>query len=167
MDKNKKIIIAMSVALVISLFFNLSQNRFYISVQNSDYSYKMDRWTGKIWMLDFDQEIILNEYTYDNHSDELSPKDNAIERVRNARTLSDRGTNEDVLRNEVSVLEGELFINGWKTEKINDQTFLVWYEIIHNGEVKPIHFEYIEPISLVRRVRDDEALSEKYEAYIN
>lgn len=158
----------MSVALGISLIFNFSQNRYYISTQNSDYSYKLDRWTGKIWMLDFDQEIILNEYTPDNHSDELSPKDNAIDRVRNARTLSNGGrSNEDILRNEVSELEGELIINGWKTEKINDQTFLVWYEISHNGEVKSIHFEYIEPISLVRRVSDDEVLSEIYEAYID
>ena len=61
MDKSKKIIIALSLALAISLFFNFSQNRYYISTQNSDFSYKVDRWTGKVWVLYFNEKLEVEE----------------------------------------------------------------------------------------------------------
>ncbi|MDZ7693719.1 MAG: hypothetical protein U5K69_21805 [Balneolaceae bacterium] len=172
MSKSKLLIWILGfLTVIISSFFYFSSNRFYISVQEEGISYKIDRWTGKTWLLNNDSQIEVNNTSDSDESSEakVSTTESAIERVKSATTLDDNYPyldNDFNVKNEIEKLDGEIRINGWKAEKIDDQIFLVWYEVIHNRDKKTVGFEYNSASDIIRHINDDQILEEKYKKYL-
>jgi hypothetical protein len=172
MSKSKSLIWILGfLTIVLSIFFYFRSNRYYISIQEKGISYKIDKWTGKTWLLKGTRQIQIDDMSNSKKPSEEKKltTENVIEKVKSAKTL-DEGypalDNDFTIRNQIEKLKGEIRVNGWKAEKIDDQIFLVWYEVIHNRDKKTVGFEYNSANNIIRHIDDDQILEEKYKKYL-
>lgn len=155
------------ITLLITSYFYFLSNRFSISKERGGYSYKIDRWTGQTWVLYGDQQIKLEEI---DNTDKNSSNSNAtsidstsaIVQVKNAHTLDSFFNNADYIKSGLEDLKGNLKINGWTANKIDDQIYLVSYEFKHKGSMKGYYFEFNTNADVIRNVSNDYDLQQKY-----
>lgn len=76
--------------------------------------------------------------------------------------MEENARTEDVIQAWLKRSKGVLKIEGWKTTKIDDQTYLVGYYITNNSENRVFFFEVNLVANLVRKISKDPVLEETY-----
>jgi len=162
------IIIVSSITLLGVAYLYFSSNRYYISNSGDDQSYKIDRWTGKTWLLINGRQINID----DPEEDEVkTDSETAINLAKSSYDLPNTDVlynmdNDYAIRSLLGGLKGDLNIIGWSSRKITEQTYLVRYQYQHNGKVNSFNFDINLSESIVRYVNNDPYLLNKYQQYI-
>lgn len=159
---NKKVLVWILgfLTLIICSFYYFQSNRFVISNEKGNSSYKIDQWTGDTWRIFGDYASKVETESDEDETD--SAEEIAIRQVRWGKNIDDYENNHDLIVSRIEVLEGELLIQGWDAEEVNDQTYLVSFKYEHQESPNAYYFEYNSKIDIVRFVNDDHDLMFKY-----
>ena len=157
-------ILIIAITFILSLYLYLNNNRFYIISTGQLTAHKIDRKTGKVWFIMGENQTLLKE-----NEETKSPKDKAIELTKKSLDYDNYQTVENEIHDIMQKQTGNIKINGWSAQKIDQQTFLVNYYYIENdsGIVHGWWFEVNVPEELVRFVNDDSELQKKYSISFN
>jgi hypothetical protein len=158
-------------ALVATLFcIFLFGNRYELVRKPGDEEamYKIDRRTGRMWLVGENQTEDVNGVIPPSKSSPLSPEDEAIALVRSdlfiLPSAVSPSTTENSIRDALGHKKGTLRIHGWRARKIDDQTYLVGYVYDEgpNSQVNGWLFEVNRTANIVRNVVGDPDLEKKY-----
>jgi type II secretory pathway component PulJ len=95
---------------------------------------------------------------------EPAPEQVAVRLAKTASTLSQFKyiNNERHLNEWLQTQKGDIRVDGWSAKKVDDQTYLVTYALVRDGKSEGVRFEVNLAAQLVRNVKGDPALEEKY-----
>jgi hypothetical protein len=167
---------ALVVAAVWAYSAYLENSRFIITNAGGGAVYKTDRKTGKTTVLHGAKELevqphrLLSEEeqrqqaAIDRFLDEPPPEQVAVQLAKTASTLSQFKyiNNERHLNEWLNTQKGDIRISGWSAKKVDDQTYLVTYALVRDGKSEGVRFEVNLAAQLVRNVKGDPALEQKY-----
>jgi hypothetical protein len=156
----------------------LENNRFIITNAGGGAVYKTDRKTGKTTVLHGAKEFEAQPHRFlseeeqrqqaaiDRFLDEPPPEQVAVQLAKTASTLSQFKyiNNERHLNEWLNKQKGDIRVGGWSAKKVDDQTYLVTYALVRDGKSEGVRFEVNLAAQLVRNVKGDPALEEKYSA---
>jgi len=158
-----------SVTLLGLAYLYLSSGRYYISNSDNGKSYKIDRWTGTTWLLLDNRQVKVEDTNKKLRTSDSLKAINLVKSSSNllSTNMSYHLDNNDAISSNLNILKGELNIKGWSSKKFSNQTYLVRYVYFHNGIEKSYNFDVNLNESIVRYVKDDPILLDKYSKYVN
>ena len=160
---NKTIVWTVTIIVtgsLIGLYLYLQNSRFYIQSTAKGFAYKIDRKTGKTWVIDGGMEYPV--VSMGETSKALAPEEEAIVLAKLSRVLDEYSSAESVITDWLRKKKGNLRVIGWKARKITDQTYLVSYTFEQESGVRGYFFEVNLVAEIVRFVSEDPELSKKY-----
>lgn len=172
MGKRKWILFASAAfLLVVALTFLTASRRYNLQV-SGDALYKIDRLTGKTWLVRGIYEHLVA--TRDPTSDEagqVRQESKALALAKTGKSFSELFDDQagPALSNKraaeifFEVQEGDIEIPGWQATMVGDGVFLVSATIIREGEESGFYFEVHLNVELVRLINGDTGLAEKYD----
>ena len=164
------IVITLSL-LVIIIFVIYSQNtRYYIQTASEGVAYKIDRKTGKTWMIMGNTHALVggkdNEGEYQKVKG--NEKETAINKVKSSyvfvlgSAFGLEGNTEQQIHLYLREIPTDVKIIGWSAEQYDEQTFLVKYTYSIHGVYSEYPFEYNSRTDIVRYIRGNTELEKKY-----
>ncbi len=155
-----------AVAAVWAYSAYLENNRFIITNAGGGAVYKTDRKTGKTTVLHGAKEFEVQppEDAVMAFLNAPSPEETAIKLAQDATTLHKFKINRYFLSEWLKEQKGDIRVGGWSAKKVDDQTYLVTYALVRDGKSEGVRFEVNLTAQLVRNVKGDPALEEKYSA---
>jgi len=164
MYKNLILTLTFIGLLTACLFVYLRGDRYSLVAQAGEGGkvYKIDRHTGRVWLIDYGFSIEINEQA--DRKASTTPEEEAITL---AKVYSPPGTSSstaDTIHNWLEAKKGTLRIYGWKARKVDDQTYLVGYTFDEGPgtNVGGWVFEVNLEAGFVRSVKGDQELEKKY-----
>jgi len=164
----------------------LDSNRFIITNAGGGAVYKTDKKTGKTTILYQGKELEVQQYVFVQPTPTPTPRqetaeetvarweqeflNEAVALAKEARTMApDKSpvytqTNEQFLNDWLKRQKGDIRVGGWSAKKVDDQTYLVTYALVRDGKGEGVRFEVNLAAQLVRNVKGDPALEQKYSA---
>lgn len=159
----------------------IKANRYAVTGIGNGAFYKTDKQTGRTTVLYQGNELELAQYasalatpTPQQETEEERVAKEQKEKAdlttalaKEARTMdpSELYTNEQFTTNWLSQQKGGIRYSGWDAEPVGDQTYLVTYSVVRDGKGEGVRFEVNLAAGLVRNVRGDPVLEEKYSGY--
>jgi hypothetical protein len=158
-------------------------NRFIVTNAGDGAVYKTDKKTGKTTILYQGRELDVQQYVFVQPTPVPTPKqetaeertrreeaersDLAVVLAKQAKTMSANlgymtPSNEDFLANWLRQQKGDIRIGGWSAKKVDDQTYLVTFAVVRDGKSEGVRFEVNLAAKLVRNIKGDSVLEEKY-----
>ena len=160
---NKTFVWAIALVLFAGLigFYIYSQNtRYYLQSAGKGIAYKIDRKTGKTWLIAGGREILVESSS--SKINRQSPEEKAIELAKNSYALGGDLTADAQIKSWLQDQKGTLKVYGWKTRKIDEQTYLVSYTFDKGKGRIGYFFEVNLMADIVRRVSGNANLEKKY-----
>jgi hypothetical protein len=164
-------VLIIAIAGLIGFYIHSQNTRYYIQSSGSGLVYKIDRKTGRTWVIKGKREFSVKSSEIENSGTStesewemvkiLSPEDSAI-LLAKAPYVAGFSQKESQIRDWLKRKRGELQIIGWKAEKIDDQTYLVSYTFDDGSGERGYFFEVNLFARIVRDVLGDPALEKKY-----
>jgi hypothetical protein len=142
----------------------LDSNRFIVTNAGGGAVYKTDKRTGKTTVLRGAKEFAVQppEDAVMAFLNAPSPEETAIKLAQDATTLHKYKINRYFLAEWLKEQKGDIRVGGWSAKKVDDQTYLVTYALVRDGKGEGVRFEVNLAAQLVRNVKGDPALEEKY-----
>lgn len=172
--------------LVLFAYFFAQNARYYMQAAGPGLAYKIDRKTGRVWLLRPAGQMEIHEtqksklpsqpklkwadiaksksYTDAFPEGHLKVKKAfSIELAKNSRVLDEQTETEQKIRYDLERTKGIIDkIIGWHAEAIDDQTYLVSFAYESEGEKLGYFFEANLSHNIVRLVAGDPSLEKKY-----
>ncbi len=147
-------VVVILVAGFLVAFYIYSQNtRYYIESSIGTPPYKIDRKTGRIWVLYGERQQLVEGS--DSPTKRRSPEDQALQLVK-------KSYGETPYKLTLQMMKGELRIIGWRVRRIDDQVYLVSYTFDDGSGSRGWFWEVNLIGDIVRNVNEDPELKEKY-----
>ncbi len=145
----------------------LKSNRYVITNAGGGTIYKTDQQTGKTTVLYEGKELEVQQYVFVQPTPTpeptpQTPESTAIALAQSAITLDSVKINSYFLSEWLKQQKGEIRFDGWGAKQVDDQTFLVTYTVVRDGKREGVRFEVNLAAQLVRNVKGDPALEQKY-----
>lgn len=163
---NKTVILMVVIvvtALLIGLYIYSENTRYYIQSTGQGEAYKIDRKTGKTWLVVRDSEFLVEGS--DLTTKFKSPEQRAIELVKNSDALRISffgGTVDSQIKDWLEIKKGTLKIFGWEAKKFNNQKYLVSYTFDEGSGRVGFFFEVNLVAEIVREISGDPELEKEY-----
>jgi len=165
MEKLKAVTILGSVLILVSggliaFYINSQNSRFFIVMSsNKPFAYKIDRKTGKTWMIIHKTatEVEIEETSW------KTPEEEAINLAKKSYALGKEiKMAENVVKEWMRQKKGYLRIVGWTARKIDEQVYLVFYSYDQGSGERNYVFEVNLVEKIVRNVLTDPELEQIY-----
>ena len=162
------LIITVSATMLVGVYIYSKNTRYYIQtaspVQGTIVAYKIDRKTGQTWqIIDGKEKLIKNLSNLKSQQNIFETQDLQQRTIEVVKNYSDgTGTMDSHIRKLMEEIKGDLKIFGWKSYKIDDQTYLVSYTFDEGSGEVGYFFEINLVGEVVRSINKDDVLSEKY-----
>lgn len=156
-----------SVTVLIGFYLYLDNSRYYMTVTGSRV-YKLDRKTGKMWLVVGNKEVPISPPVVQNKEknlEELRQKleIDVIQFVKYQETLSYLYTNEEYIKNYLRKKKGHLSVKGWEAKaNFEEKTVFVSFLWEDDSGRRGYFFEFDIELQIVRLINDDLALEKKY-----
>jgi hypothetical protein len=152
------IILIVAITAIVGFYIYSENTRYYMQPTGEGIVYKIDRKTGKTWIILGPEERLIES---PNMSPE-SPEYKAIRLVKDSHVLERNERTEGAIKDVMERKKGNLQITGWEGKKINDQIYLVSYTYDAGYGAVGWFFEVNLVSDIVRMVIGDIELEEKY-----
>ena len=163
MNKSLLIIVFIVSIAVIIIFHIYTQNtRYYIQTTSFGRAYKIDRKTGKTWLILGGKESLIE--SQGSSKNIISPEQNIIPPEEKAIELAREEVGEYYIKNHMEEMKGDIKIIGWKAREIENGIYLASYTYIKkNSDYESgIFLEVQLDHKIVRYITGDPELEEKY-----
>jgi hypothetical protein len=142
-----------------AFWIHLQTTRYHILPSQKGLMYKIDRKTGKIWVISGSTEHPVSE-----EGKKLSPKEKAISLVKKSYGVIGQpsASTETNIRWSMQKIKGDLNIIGWRARKVSDGSYFVSYTYDKGEGEDGYFFEVNLPSKVVRNVVGDTVLELKY-----
>ena len=163
------LIITVAATVLVGVFIYSENTRYYIQTASLGEgviaAYKIDRKTGQTWQIIDGKEKIIKNLSNPKSQQNIFETQNLQQKtIEMAKNYSDgTGTMDSHIRKVMEKIKGNLKIFGWKSHKIDDQTYLVSYTFEEESSGEVGYFFEINLVGeVVRNINKDDILSEKY-----
>ncbi len=162
------IIVFICLALISAIYIYSEKQRYYLVNTDKGPIYKIDKQTGQTWKIVGNKETrILGE---SDRGKSKATDEEAIRIVAGSSQLAedsyDRRTNEEVIKENIQRLKGNLKYSGWRAKQKEQGVFLVSYTITVTDSIDAIeqgyYFEVAPLLGIVRYINKDSLLANKY-----
>ena len=161
---------------IASVYFTV--NRYAVTEVGNGAFYKTDKQTGTTTVLYQGKELELEQYAaalaaptprQETEEERVAREQKergelAVALAKEARTLDPTQlyTNEQFITNWLSQQKGDIQFSGWSAERVDDQIYLVTCAVVRDGKSQGARLEVNLAAQLVRNVRGDQVLEQKY-----
>lgn len=144
-------------------------NRYTVTNVGNGAIYKTDKQTGKTTVLYQGKELEVQQYVFVQPTPTpaptpQTPESIAISLAQGATTLDRFKNNNYFLSEWLKQQKGDIRVVGWSAKPVDDQTYLVTYALVRDGKSEGFRFEVNLAAQLVRNVKGDPVLEQKYAA---
>ena len=153
------VMLILAAAALVAFYVHSENSRFYLISGGDNLIYKIDRRTGKTW-------VILGSGAFEViEPQEDEPEKQAVNLAKAFKlppgVYSGTGA-EFYINDQLKKTKGDLKINGWRADRIDEQTYLVSYTLELKGTPMGWYFEVNLEGNLVRYITTDSELEQKY-----
>ena len=166
MKKNLLAIVLIAAVLSISLvYFYLENTRYYMTVTGNRV-YRIDRRSGKMWLVIKDKEVLIDSPESDQKKMSLEEQKKQLEKdaikfVKYQDTISSVENNERYIKNLLKNKKGLLVVKGWQAHT-KDKTAFVSFTWQDSSGLQGYFFEYDMRLQFTRLINGDPDLEKKY-----
>lgn len=160
---NKTIVYSVAIVvigLLVGFYIYIDNTRYSLQSTAKGVAYKIDRRTGKTWLVVGKEERLVKSETEEQEPE--SDENKAIQLTKKSYAMGDYLNVETRIKDLLKSEKGALKIVGWRARKIDDQTFLISYTFDKGGGDIGYFFEVNLLAEIVRKVSGDPELMKKY-----
>jgi hypothetical protein len=153
-------ILIVLLGLLLAFYIYSENTRYYIQSTAKGVAYKIDRRTGRTWLIAGGREVLVEGSESSVQSS--SPVIRAIGLAKNSHAFGGYLTVESQIKDWLADKKGGLKIYGWEAKKVDDQKYLVSYTFDQGSGRVGYFFEVNLVANIVRKVIGDPELEKEY-----